>query len=545
MLTLRPYQQEAINRLWQWLPLNAGKNPLIEHATGLGKSLVIAEICKQATTYDPNVRILVACHQKELIEQNYQKIKEQAPHLDVGIYSASVGRKESARILVGQVQSLHKKANDINFRHMVIVDECHRISTASDTQYTNLLTHLKRFNPKVRLIGLTATPYRMKGGSLLDMGLFDEVIHSYGIADGVKGNYLTPLVSKSSVVQADLKGVKSVAGEFNQKEAEERFKNQTLMQNMVDEVKKYAHDRKKILVFCSGVEHARDTADAFHDIGWKAQHLTGQDSQQVRQEVLQDFKYGDTRVLCNRDILTTGFDAPNVDCIVLLRATKSVGLYVQILGRGTRLHPDKKDCLVLDFAGNIERFGAVDQIKAPRKKGEQLEIKPFKICPDCREPNQMAAKECSNCGYEFTVDEGVGLIVDHDEKASDLNIMSSDDAPMLLDVTMIQYHPHLSKSGNQTLKVEYLCGLKMYTEYVCLEHEGYAREKAEGWWHSRALTEEGIPNTVEEALREIEDLGLKEPKKIMVEKDGKWWRVKDCIFERPPVEIDLQDELPW
>lgn len=545
MLTLRPYQQEAIDKLWQWLPNNPGLNPLIEHATGLGKSLVIAEICKQATRFDPNVRILVACHQKELIEQNYQKIKEQAPQLDVGIYSASVGRKDQARILVGQVQSLHKKANDINYRDMVIVDECHRISSASDTQYSNLLNHLKRFNPKVRLIGLTATPYRMKGGSLLNMGLFDEVVHTFGVADGVKQNYLAPLISKSSVVQADLKGVKTTGGDFNQKEAQERFMDKTLMDHMIDEVKLYAHDRKKILVFCSGIEHAEDVADAFHKEGWKAIHLTGNDTKEVRQDVIHNFKFGDLRVLCNRDILTTGFDAPNVDCIVLLRATKSAGLYTQILGRGTRLHPDKKDCLVLDFAGNIERFGPVDRIKAPKKKGEELEIKPYKICPDCREPNEMLAKQCVNCDYQFITIESEQKLIDHDATASNADIMSKEES-LLLDTTMIQYHKHLSKSGKFTLKVEYICGIKIHTEYICLEHEGYAREKAEKWWLDRALTEEGIPNTVDEALEEIQDLGIKEPHKIMVKKDGKYWRVDDCLFkEQVDMFEPLDDEIPF
>lgn len=537
MLTLRPYQQESIDTLWQWMGKNKG-NPLIEHATGLGKSLVIAEICKQAATIDPNVRILCITHIKELIEQNYEKIITQAPDLDVGIYSASVGKRDQTHILVGQVQSVYNKPNVLNYRDMVIIDECHRMNNTAQTQYGQLIAGLKAFNPNIRVIGLTATPFRMKGGSLLNQDLFDEIIHKYTIKDGVRDGYLTPLVSKSSVVQADTSDCPIIGGEFVAKHTQTIMDDEQLTLAVIDEVRRYAHDRKKILIFCAGVDHAQNVSRMFNEAGYKAGVITGKTDKESRARLVKNFRDGDYNVLCNRDVLTTGFDAPNVDCIVLLRPTKSAGLYIQMLGRGTRLYPGKEDCLVLDFAGNIERFGAVEKIEAPTVKNQEVVTPPQKICPDCREPSHISAKVCESCGHEWIIEEKETKL-EHYDTASNAHVMEPDNKPEWVNVYDLRYSNHVSRgSGINLLKVEYICGLRLFYDYVCLEHTGFAQEKAHRWWKERQWQTDDVPETIEDALWQCGDLAI--PNRILVAKDGKYWKIKDYDFAPETTDEEMK-----
>lgn len=526
MLQLRQYQEEAIKALWEWMPANPGKHPLIVHATGLGKSLLIGEICRRASLMDSNVRILAMTHVAELIEQNYQKIKGQCFEIDAGIYSASLKRKEvSNRILVAQVQSLYKHANVANYRDLLIIDECHLLSPNQQGMYGQAIAALRRFNPKLRIIGLTATPWRMKGGCLVEgaEAMFDAVVHEYGIGDGVRDGYLTPLVSKSSLMQADLSQARTVAGEYNLKDMAECIDRDDLLDGVLEEVARWASNRKSFLWFCASVEHAQKVAAKIGGVS-----VTKDTSATDRKRMVADFREGRIKHLCNYGVFTTGFDAPCVDCIILLRATKSSGLYIQMLGRGTRLYEGKRDCLVLDFAGNIERFGPVDVIKAPKKRNKEGEAStPYKICPSCREPVAASARAC-HCGHEWPAPE---VTIDHDTEASGGALLSSQEAQGVWhDVTSVEYSEHVSqRSGKKTLVVNYECGLLSFKEWICPEHKGYARVKSEHWWRFRAGPWMGeLPHTVSEALKETPNLAV--PSRIKIVRDGKYKMVGDYEF---------------
>jgi DNA repair protein RadD len=526
MLTPRYYQKAATEALWEWLPNNDG-HPLICHATGTGKSLLVGEIPRQAAEFDPNVRVLIVAHRKELIQQNYEKVIRQAPHLDSGVYSASAKRKDLGRkILVSQIQSVHDKANVIGYRDLVIVDEAHLLDQKQSKTFANLITHLQKFNPKVRVIGLTATPWRMKGGSLIEgeHALFTDIIHEYTISDGVRDGYLAPLISKASLVQVNKEGVRTVAGDYNQKEMAERFGDDALMQGVYTEIRRWANDRKAFIVFCTGVQHAERVAE---QLGGEC--ITQNTKASEREDIIERFRNGQIRFLTNCDTLTTGFDAPNVDCIIMLRSTKSSGLYVQMLGRGTRLHESKENCLVLDFAGNVENFGPIEHIKAPKAKkqkdGEKLP--PIKICPECREPAFAFSKVCQGCGYRWPDNE-----VKHDTEASDAAVMQSEEEKgFWLDVDVVRYKKDFSKkNGAPMMVVSYDCGMLTRRSYWLPEHEGYARTKTAGLWKKHIkvwATRQELPSTVDEAVKYAQLGELKEPSRIFVKKDGKYWRIED------------------
>jgi DNA repair protein RadD len=220
-------------------------------------------------------------------------------------------------------------------------------------------------------------------------------------------------------------------------------------------------------------------------------------------------------------VLTTGFNAPGVDLIAMLRPTKSAGLYVQIVGRGCRLAPGKSDCLVLDFAGNIARHGPIDAIK-PKRPGEGDGEAPVKVCPDCASIVHAAARECPECGHAFP--PPAPMI---EARASTLEVLSSLVKPEWVAVSQVCYARHEKPGKPPSLRVEYWCGLSAHHEWICVEHAGYPRQKAATWWAARAPGT-ALPKSVDEALQHAP--ALRQPAEIAVRPSGRYTEVVAARF---------------
>jgi DNA repair protein RadD len=221
-------------------------------------------------------------------------------------------------------------------------------------------------------------------------------------------------------------------------------------------------------------------------------------------------------------VLTTGFNAPAVDLIAMLRPTKSTGLYVQMAGRGTRLVPAKDNCLVLDFAGNVARHGPIDLVK-PRNKlnGEGNGEAPTKVCRECRTINALTARMCIECDYLFPLP-----VVQLEATATTRPILSVG-APQWLDVRAVTYHRHDKPGKRASLRVDYHCGLARHREWICLQHDGYAGTKAAAWWRHRA-GDSDIPATVDDALARADE--LRQPVQIAVRPNGRFMEVVHARF---------------
>ncbi len=233
-----------------------------------------------------------------------------------------------------------------------------------------------------------------------------------------------------------------------------------------------------------------------------------------RDATLEDFKTGKLKNLVNVNVLTTGFDAPNIDCVVMVRPTMSAGLYYQMVGRGFRLHEDKTDCLVLDFAGNILRHGPVDAIKLQTNEQGNGEA-PAKECPECQSVIALGYTVCPDCGYEFPEPEKKK----HDAKATDAHVLSGKIATTEYDVMGVDYFVHYKRDAPEdaprTMRVEYRTGLWQHqSEWVCFEHDGYTREKAESWWRKRSNAP--MPENVDEAVAMAQKGALCKTKSIKV-----------------------------
>jgi len=520
-VSLRPYQTEAVAAIYDYFANNTG-NPLVVLPTGAGKSLTLAAFIKGAIEAYPSTRIIVLTHVKELIEQDAQAIIRYWPEAPIGIWSAGVGQKTKEQITVAGIQSIHGLPAKFAGTDLVIIDEAHLVSKKSDTMYGRFLAGLRHYNPALKVIGLTATHYRMDSGLLTDGDerIFTDVAYEAHVGDLIKDGYLCPLVAKNGATKADLSEVHTRGGEFVANELQRAMDKANLIEGALDEVAKYAHDRKHILGFCAGVEHAEHCAEAARARGWTADFVTGDMPATVRDNKIAAFKSGRVRFLFNAMLLTTGFDFPSIDCIVMLRPTKSTGLYVQIMGRGLRKDGKKENTLVLDFAGNVERHGPIDQIRVKKKggKGEGVSVAPVKECPSCHELLHTSARICPGCGHEFP--QGAS----HGTEAADAVIVAALEKPRVYAVDRVEYQKHQKAGKPPSLRVTYWCGPSTFDEWVPVcDERSYIKKHAVQWFWARGGM---CPATVEDALAMVPKLPA--PDSITVRPDGKYWRVVGC-----------------
>ena len=316
--------------------------------------------------------------------------------------------------------------------------------------------------------------------------LFDDIAFEVSVRELIDQGYLAPLISKQTSTQLDVSGVGTRGGEFIAGQLEAAVDQDPITQAAIDEVVAYGRDRRSWLLFCAGVDHAGHVCDAVRSRGFSCATIFGHTPKAERDRIIAAFKRGEIRALASMGVLTTGFNAPAVDLIAMLRPTKSTGLYVQMAGRGTRLAPGKDNCLVLDFAGNVARHGPIDLVKPKDKtNGEGDGEAPTKVCPACQTINALAARVCIDCGYVFPAPE-----VQLEATATTRPILSTG-RPEWVDVGAVTYHRHEKPGKPPSLRVDYHCGLVRHREWVCLEHEGYAGQKAvavvapPGRWRAR------------------------------------------------------------
>ena len=402
MLSLREYQRTAIQSVFDYLSENPGKNPCLVLPTGSGKSVCLAAFIEAALTWWPDSKILVLTHQKELIEQDAKALHRLVPDISIGLYAASLGCRDLAQpVTFASIQSIYK-ASIPAFR-FVLIDEAHLINVDDKGMYRTFLRKARG----ARIVGLTATPYRLGQGFLTDGdGIFDDLIDSVSILELQGLGYLAKLRNKGTFTKLDVSEVRLRAGEFAESDLQQHVDTFKTNEAVADEIVKSAsyYGRKHILVFCSGISHAEHIAIMLSERGLKAAYINGMMKTEDREEILYGFTHGHTTALCNANLLTTGFDYPDIDMICMLRPTMSPGLYLQMAGRGLRLKSgENKDCLVLDFAGNVTRHGPVAFVLPPPRKGDKKEkgAPPCKECPQCLEIVPVSLGVCPSCGYVF------------------------------------------------------------------------------------------------------------------------------------------------
>ena len=515
----REYQTYAVQQVFNYFVEHPEGWPLVAMPTGTGKSVVIALFIQLIMRYQ-NQRVLIVTHSKELVGQNYEKLLSIWPNAPAGIHSAGLKKSDTVQpIIFCGIGSVYKKAHLFGKIDIVIIDEAHRISLEDQTMYNNFFDGLKKVNPSVRGVGLTATWWRQGQGKLTDdiekngkiiKAIFHKICVDMTTIEAfnwlVAKGYLAPLISRPTDTQLPIEGVKVLGGDYIQGQLEKAVNKTEITFAAIQEALILGHDRNSWLVFTTGVQHCIDTAEIMNSLGIPTVAIHSKLTDKERDEAIADFKSGKYRAATNNNILTTGFDHPPIDLILVLRPTLSSSLWVQMLGRGTRPCDDKTDCLVLDYARNTRKLGPINDPVISRPKGKGGGGAPVKECPECGCDVHASLRVCNGkykdgtvCIHEF--DFSVKIVT----QASTEAIMKGS-APITKEfrVDHITFEAHYKTGSKPSIRVTYYCGLKRFNEFVCLEHPEPVRSKAGRWWRERGGFE--LPDTVENGLEIIEEL---------------------------------------
>lgn len=589
-MKLRDYQQEAVYSVFRYFEKHGSEsgNPLIVLPTGTGKSLVIAGFIELVFRYYGNQNILMLTHVKELIEQNYNKLVAVWPDAPVGIYSAGLNKKELYRpITYAGIGSVKNKAAFFKNTSLIIVDEAHTISPSQSTTYQKFFDEIKQYNPHLKVIGLTATDFRTGFGSIVkqfpeDKALFDAKVFDACTPESfnwfIEQGYLVPVVSKRTKMEFDVSKVKKSMGDFNLKDLQNVVNQDSLTENAIDEAMITA-DQEHLnswLVFCSGLEHANTVSQMLNAKGVTCEVVDGKMSAGDRARILNDFKEGKITAIANNNVLTTGFDHPELDLIVMLRPTTSPGLWVQMLGRGTRpVYSEgfdlstqegrlqaisascKQYCRVLDYSGNTRRIGPINDPVKPARPGEKKRKgdAPVKDCARCGAWNHASARYCGGvpaphqmegyCGNEFEFQ----VKLKRQAETKDL-IKTTEPVVETFTVRSVIYQKNLNRGDSTkppTLKVTYDVGSRKIEEFVCINHiNEFAARKARQWWRTRTK-DIPTPESVDQALQYVAQLPTPTHLRVWVNKafpeimdicyDGTCFNTMQATNEQIPIQV--------
>lgn len=546
-MELRPYQREAVGAVWRHLR-ERDDNPVCVLPTAAGKSHVIATLCREAVQRW-NGRVLILAHVRELLEQIAEKVRAVAPDLPLGLYSAGLKRRDLGyAVTVAGIQSVYQRAADIGAVDLAIVDEAHLIQPGEDEgRYGLFIRDARLVNPQLRIIGTTATPFRMRSGPICTPdGILNEICYEISVRELIVQGYLCPLRTKAGVQRPDYDQLHVRGGEYVAGEVEDLMDAENLVLSACREIVEHTQDRKSVLIFASGVRHGEHICRVLGE-RYKVEcgFVCGETLPFQRDEALRRFRAGTLKYLCNVNVLTTGFDAPNIDCVALVRPTLSPGLYYQMVGRGFRLHPGKTDCLVLDFGGNVLRHGPVDAIRLADPQSNGNGEAPAKECPACHALIAAGYAICPECGHEFPERQRSK----HEATAGTEAILSDQVTRTEHEVNDVFFAVHTKRDAPpdapRTMRVDYRIGFQQYaSEWVCFEHQGFPRQKAEIWW--RARSDEPVPDTAEEAieLAQVGALALTVAVTIERREGDRFDRVVAYRLGPKPPRLESEEGLP-
>ena len=552
MKTPRYYQTEAIKAIDQWYADGNQTNPIIVAATGTGKALIIAEYMRLALEHDPNVRAICAIDTKELVEQNYLTFMEQMPFAPAGIYSSGLRKREkNAQMLFCGIQSVWDKADKIGRADLLLIDECHGVSF-NGQRWSKFLEDMNKINPNMIIVGFTATPYRMDSGLLWtgEPRLFNGVAYEYSVKQGIADGYLSNIIPKAMATRYDVTGVQRQGkGDYIESQLQKAVNKDELTESAIDEILQYSADRKSGLIFGSGKKHCEAIQRIMKERGETCEIVLGDTPSAQRDEIIKKHKSNEIKWVVNNAVLTKGYDNPQIDVIAAMRPTASAVLWMQMVGRGFRISEGKENCLLLDFAQNISNFGFIDEMVFKDKKpkdDDSLDVPPMKECEKCMTFCHAAFRFCPECGFEFPIDDSPNI-----EKTSHSGaVLSTQKIIEEWVIDDVRWDMHSKPNKTPSLKVTYYSGVNRVSEWVCLEHIGFARTKAVKWW--KANTDgnksktidmageylKGVPTSVEKSMEFI--CTMIKPAAIQVTKEGKYDRIMGRSFE----ELSEVEELP-
>ena len=531
-ITPRRDQREALAAVLDALARGV-RRPLVEAPCGWGKSILIAMLA--LTLVLRGWRVLILAHRHELLEQNTGALLRLDPAADVGICSASLrADRLDAAIVVGGTATIFRRLKILGHVDAVLLDEAHLLGPGSSSMLGTILKALG----EPPLIGFTATPYRTDSGSLITAELFDALVWRLGVVEAIDAGLLVPLITKSPTAgRIDTSGVAIVAGEFQQRPLEQAALAGSVTRDAVLRTLEVANEenRQALLFFAIGVAHCAAISVVLRERGVGHAVITGETPTEERAAAIARFRAGELRALVNCNVLTTGFDARNIDLIAFMRPTVSPVLWTQAAGRGMRTWPEKSDCRLLDFGGNVLRHGPINAIRLRphgARHDAQAAADRVRICPRCDEINEPTATVCTSCGMVLIKPRAPVIeAIESNAPAIDTEAQR----PRWVRVHAMRGGIHEKPGRPPLFRLSYVTEEGWVSEFLALEHEksGARWYAGKAWTRLSRMPATPPPATARDAYQRFISGELCEPQRLRIERDGEWWRVVEVERATP------------
>lgn len=518
---LRPYQQRLVDVLLAHLADFPQASPLVVAPTASGKSVIVAELCVELSKMASGM-ILVLTHRRELVAQNAAKLPA---HLNAGIYSAGLGKKQIRRVTIAGFQSIRKKVASLPKVSFILIDEAQYAMTG----YLEFINAVREINPELRVIGLTATPFDGSANRTAlhlmpaDKRIFSGIGAEVTMGELLRDGYISPLTPYQPTAKLDTTGVAvdTRTGDFAMGQLQAAVDVDALNVAIATEIEGIFRDRRAVMVFCSGVDHALHVRDCLRAVGQDAETVLGDTLLAEREATINRFKDGRLKYIVACEVLLVGFDAPICDGIANLRPSKSALVWVQLCGRGMRLSPGKLDCLVCDFTDTSVEMGPLDEIEGNPPKLKTGEC-PTKICDGCFSVVLAGLRKCPVCGFEFEIharddgrvfDSATGLLIS--------GVIKNEDGSKTYPVERVEYEIRTTAKGDPALVANYFSADRrspVAVEYYNLWHHsvGTVRRDSERWLRRQRNAGGSVPLSAQEALARAEMGALRVPKSVSV-----------------------------
>lgn len=518
-MELRQYQKDCGKAIVNFIERDTGHG-IVAACPAAGKSILIARTAEYL--HKRGKRVLALADRAKLIKQNYSKFSN--PDL-VGIVSAGLNEADYGKpITIGGIQTLYNKAHFIGEVEWILIDECHGVGNdfTSTTRYHQLI----RAYPNARILGYSGTPYSLAEGAIS----WGKIIYEISYSDLLALGYVTPLTNKVAD-EPDLSSIKHSGAEYNLEALGNYMRQSELIEKAAQKTAHYirANNRKKTLGFCVDVEHGFALYQALRFYGFKVDMVHGGQSEEIRNITYDSFEHGDLDILLNVELITKGVDFPCIDCIAFYRPTESMALWEQAISRGIRLYEGKKECLLLDFTGNLRKFGTLGNPLFKYMGAEKKKIgQPFKICVSCESAISIGREVCPECGYIY-LKEDIEKELRHSYEIDNQTDMSkSKSAERVYTISRVEYSEHTSAKGRKSFRVTYHSGRFQVSEYIPFgQRYKRAIEQQIKFMRGRGSA---IPESIEAALAECHQ--WKKPKVIQVQPqqgNPKYWELKGVI----------------
>ena len=551
------YQEEAIESCIEYFKFNKGRSPIIVAPTGSGKSVIQAFAIEIFMNMDCSMKIGCLAHRKELLTQNAEALTGVNPQIPYGFFSASLNKRETKySVTFGQVQSIFNKAEYFGEVDFLFIDECQYVAESDESMYRVFIEKLKIKNPKLKVIGLTATPFRLKGGKTVNIfggenDIFDGICYEIPMTTLLEQGKLCPIYCYQGKTGFDLSKARRIGGDYQLEEMQKAFDIDSKVTDMCEEIVEASKNAMGVLIFSSGKEHAEHIKLCLETLepSEKVCSVFGDTDSTDRSITIDLFKRREVKYLINYGVFTEGFDVKHIDVLVLARATVSHALYMQMVGRQMRTHPEKSYGILLDFGDNVKRLGCVDQISYKqfssfdpnRPKGDA----PVKECPECFLLQPTSIRNCLNCEHEFEF-----------QQLGNVNRMSSKDNPLggskvnQFSVVKCETSRHERPGKTPSLRVDFHTSCyKKFSIWLCVEHSGFAYNQAVT--KCKQLKIQPMPDSVDEGLSfepMVESIWVDESSKfpnILSFEGVSEPRKRDIQFENTYEEEYINDDDPF